>query len=132
MARRVGFGEEGTSGRDDQPRVAKGTRILGSLFLMIWLAVWAYGIFFVGAALIDPNGTVEGIGAIAMGIWLVIAVIGFFFGLRILHRLMRGEPPLKRRRWRPEDGPPPPPSRNTTTGMFSDGGHGGDGGDGSG
>lgn len=127
MARRVGFG--GDPGADDGWKKPK-LRIFVGLFLTAWLVMWSYGIFLVASTLMSETGAADGAGQFAMVIWLIFAVLGLLFGIRILSRILRGEPPLKRK---PVDPNAPPPQqmwheRPENRDFGNDGSNGGEGG----
>jgi hypothetical protein len=86
MARRVGFGP---APRGQVPSMK--TRIIVGFLLSGWLVGWTYGIYFVASRLIGEDGP-EGIGQAMVIVWLVLAVIGWLFVVRVLLRIIQGRP----------------------------------------
>ncbi|MEX2517882.1 MAG: hypothetical protein WD969_00965 [Paracoccaceae bacterium] len=85
----------------------KRSRIAAAL-LFGWLVLWSFGIAIVARALLA--GPQE--GAAPMTIWLVVALIGWLLGARLLLRALRGQPILGARR----NGGAPQPARGDPAG----------------
>lgn len=104
MVRRIGFGFE----RPEQPRdldhstgaTEAGTgddadggvvRWLIVLFLLAWLAVWTAGLYF--AVVNFPDAAEESLGMAAfLSVWILFAAAGWIFVVRMVIRLLRGQP----------------------------------------
>lgn len=109
MARRVGFGDRNDKKTANRPPMKQ--RLVAGVMLSIWLALWTYGIYFVATSLTGEDAP-DGIGSVFVTIWLALAVVGWFVGMRMLIRVIRGQPVRIGRRRKPgeknpfrEDGP---------------------------
>jgi hypothetical protein len=67
-----------------------GARIFGVLFLGVWLIGWTGGIGFATFALFSSD---TGFSKVFLFIWLSAAVIGWWFAVRTLIRLLKGKKP---------------------------------------
>lgn len=100
MARRVGFGDSDNEAEANRPPMKQ--RLVAGVMLTIWLALWTYGIYFVATALTGEDAP-DGVGTVFITIWLVVAVIGWFFGVRTLWRVIQGKPLRIGRRRGPDE-----------------------------
>ena len=102
MARRVGFKDAQAGGRrdhhsnstadaDEAAPNAGGFRWFLIGFLTIWLAGWTAGIVFAFAGYAEAAAKDMFLG-VFLFVWIVFALAGWVFVVRILVRLLRGQP----------------------------------------
>lgn len=118
MVRRVGFGGAPARAGDAVPdpegtpvpagaRIrSRGARVVVSLILLVWLAVWSWSMWFAFSDLAAVWGGIES-GAsgtwdwgtlLVLGAWLVFALVGCAFGVVIFAVLLFGKPVTEERR----------------------------------
>ncbi|PLX36676.1 MAG: hypothetical protein C0606_12680 [Hyphomicrobiales bacterium] len=63
------------------------------VFLLVWLVGWTFGIFMAATEMLPPiSGGSLGFDNLFVMVWLALAVAGWFLVVRVLIKLLRGEP----------------------------------------
>lgn len=114
MARRVGFGDQ----RDESDEAARAartysddgagspltppprneepapplSRLIAGAFLMLWLVLWAAGVLFAIGMIPELWREGEVVGAGFLTLFVGIAGFGWWIGIRVFLKIIRGEP----------------------------------------